>query len=55
MMVVFFFFLILTTSLMLSFLKIAGDLLDLVGDDAFEAVQNLLSVRDNLISSFLYL
>lgn len=30
----------------LSSLKIAGDLLDLVGDSAFETVQDLIAVRD---------
>ncbi|KAH7652348.1 DNA helicase protein [Dioscorea alata] len=31
--------------------EIAGDLLDLVGDDAFEAVQNLLSHRKDLVDA----
>lgn len=32
-----------------SLLKIAGDLLDLVGDSAFETVQDLISVRNSIL------
>lgn len=41
----------------LSFYKIAGDLLDLVGDGSFETVQDLLLVRtiNNLVPVYLIL